>query len=142
MPGQTLVDIRIIGSQQLHHAAIFPQLAGDEKLRLLRHGIAQVLVELPIQIGIGNDPGKLTQAEPAVGEAIHQRPRAWVVKHALNLLIEDFRFMQATGDSQVAQLVVGNTAPKKERQPRRQIQIAQTVDRVRRGILRRAFNAK
>ena len=99
-------------------------LAADEQPRFLLHRLAQVLVELRIQLGVGHDAGELAQLEPPRGEVVDQRVRPRIAEHALDLPLEHGRIVQRAANRRVAQLVVRDAAPEKERQPRGQVEIA------------------
>jgi hypothetical protein len=50
--------------------------------------------------------------------------------------------VQGASNRRLSQLVVGDAAPQKEREPRRQIQIAEAIGRSGRGACRPVFDAK
>jgi hypothetical protein len=46
MPGESLVDERVVRSQELHHAPVFADNMLNEKLCFPLHRVAEILVEL------------------------------------------------------------------------------------------------
>ena len=46
MLGQPLVDERVVGVQQIDHAAVFMHDAAEEQLGLLAHRLPQIVVEI------------------------------------------------------------------------------------------------
>ena len=70
--------------------------------------------------------------QPLRGEVVDERPRSRVGQHAPDLPLEDRRLVQLAGDRHVQQLIVRNAAPQEEREPRRQLEIADAIRRVRR----------
>ena len=66
---------------------------------------------------------------------VHQRVGARIRDHAPHLRLEHARRAQPAGDRQVQQLVVRNAAPQEERQPARQLEIADPMRRADRRRL-------
>ena len=111
---QPFVHERIVGGQQLHHAAILAQLTADESPGFLLHRVAQVLIELRIHVHVGHDTGQLAQRQPLSGEIVHQRLRARIGQHATNLFGKDSRLAELSADRDVQQLVVWDAAPQEK----------------------------
>ena len=79
--GQPLVDEGVIRVQQIDHAAIRRKLAVDEELGLAAHRVAQVLVELVEDVGVGRVLADVAQLEPLAGEILDEcAPRSRVVE--------------------------------------------------------------
>src|SRR6185436_5114599 len=124
---EPLVDERVVRGDEVHHAAILPQLAPDKQARLLLQGLAQVLVEVGELIYVGDDAREAPELEPLVGEAVYERLRTRIAKHPPDLALQDCRIRQRSTYSQVQQLVVRDAAPEEERQPRRETDRIQPV---------------
>ena len=73
MPRQPLVDERVIGVQQIQHAAVFAHDALEEQLRLAAHGLAQVVVEIGKVSKSGLIVLQIAQEQPLAGEIVDQR---------------------------------------------------------------------
>ena len=93
--GKPLVDVGVVGGQQLADAAILTQLGVDEQPRLLPERFAQVLIELRIGIDVGNDAGQFAQREPLAHEVVDQRPRSTVLEHPRDLPLQSGRRARA-----------------------------------------------
>src|SRR5205814_7324568 len=57
VPGQTLVEERIVGVQQVEHAAILADDTVEEQLRLALEGLTQIVVEVKEQFRTGPERG-------------------------------------------------------------------------------------
>src|SRR5204862_394578 len=87
----------------------------------------------------GTFPGDGADLQPLAAEVAHQRLRTWIRQHALELAIQNRRFMQRVLLGRRQQLVVRDAAPQEERQARCEIHVADAIRRIRRGALRLAF---
>ena len=76
------------------------------------------------------------------GEVVDERPRARIGEHPANLRVEHGRLAKLPATGGVEQLVVWNAAPQKERQSRRQIQIADPIRAARRRAGRIPLDAE
>ena len=82
MPGnavvarQPLVDERVVGAQQIEHAAILAQRAGDEQLGLLLERLEQAVVEVRIDVRMHDDLVDAAQVQPLRGEVVDERRRS------------------------------------------------------------------
>src|SRR5690606_17045747 len=128
---EALVDERVVGGNQIDDAAVVAQLALEKQRRLLEKRRAQVFVELRKDVGVREMTGCLPDAEPLAAETLHQSARAGIAQHACDLLLQDLGIRELLANRQTSQLVVRNTAPQEKRQSRREIEIAQSVDRAR-----------
>ncbi len=129
--GQALIQEGVVRTQQVGDAPIVPHLTFDQELGLFRKGMAQVLVEIRIGRRVRRYPRDVAQEQPLAGEVLHQRLRAWIGQHALDLRLQDGRVGQAPALGNGEQLVVGNAAPQEERQARRQLDVADLIDAAR-----------
>ena len=93
------------------------------------HGVAQVLVERGEDGRVRRHVADLVQLEPAVDEVAGERGGPRVGEHAAHLHVEDGgpRELAALGEGE--QLVVGDAVPQEEREPRRQLDVVDAVDR-------------
>src|SRR5438093_690460 len=71
-----------------------------------------------------------------------ERFRSRIAKHALHLLLQRRGIVQLSASRRLPQLVVRNAAPEKERQPRRQIEIAEAIGGACRQACGLAFHAE
>ena len=108
----------------------------------LLHRLAQVVVEIGECLEVRLDVFQVAQIEPLVGEIRDQRLGAFVGQHAPHLLFQHRRILELALAGQGQQLIVGNGAPEKERQARRQFQIADAIRLVRRGVGRIGLKAE
>ena len=131
---QPLVDERVVGAQQIEHAAILAQDAVEEELRLLPERLPQVVVEVREQPHVRRD-----RRRGCAGAATARRSWSTSARDASSASIRrTCRSSTAgscslSGNRHVQQLVVRNAAPQEERQPRRQLEVADAIRRVRRG---------
>ncbi len=128
MTRQPLVEERVVRGQQLRQRPILAELAVDEELGLALEGLAQVLVEIGEEIGIGRRVADVPEqratgrrscrrAPSARGSAIMRRTCA----------SSTFGVLQSSARRGVEQLVVRDAAPEEERQPRGELEIGQPV---------------
>jgi hypothetical protein len=125
--GETLVEERVVGVEQLPHAPVLPKNARDEQLGLPPEGLAQGVVEMAKQKRVGLLQVHVSEKEPLRGEVLHERIRFRVGQHAPDLGIQDVRVAQLPRFGPIEQLRVRKTAPEKEGQPRGQLEIAEGV---------------
>ena len=126
MARETLVEERVTRSEQLEHAAILAQHVLEQQLGLAPKRGAQLSVETGV---LRQRIVELAQLEPLRGEVLDERGRARVGEHAPHLPLERDRLVQPARGRGGEQLVVGNAAPKKKRQARRELEIADAVAR-------------
>ena len=142
---ELLVEKRRVRRQQLHDAAVGLQLIVEEQLRLAHERRAQVVVEPgKLRVGIGRQQPDVARLQPLAEEVVHQRgARARIGEHAPHLLIEDAAHRcSLPANRQIEQLIVGNAAPEKERQTRRELDIGQTIGGARRHRVGIGFDAE
>ena len=142
MPGQTLVEERVVGIQQVEHAAILADDAVEEQRGLALEGLTQIVVEVKEQFRAGPEPGHIADVKPLAGEVAHQRLRARVGEHPPHLLVEHDRIPERLLLRDVQQLVIRDAAPQEERQTRRQLEVGDAIRRIRRDGLRLTLEAE
>ena len=116
MPREPLVHVGIVGIEQPQHALVFEDDALEEHLGFALHRLAEVVIEVREDVGVGLEASQVAEEQPLSGEVAPERPRAFVLEHAANLLLDDRRFAQSSRDRQVQQLIVGDAAPEEERE--------------------------
>ncbi len=131
MRSEPLVQIGVVRVEQLEHAAVLAQHGGEQQLRLAAKCVAQVRVEVRI---LGREIGELAEIEPLAGEVLDEPLRARVGEHARDLCGEHRRIVELAGGREREQLVVRDAAPEKERQARRELEIADPVDGADRDV--------
>ena len=136
MPGQPLVDERVVRVHQVEHVAIFAHDAVEQQLRLALEGLPQVVVEVGIHEHVGIPVSQLAQEQPLSREIADQRPRARILQHPPDLLLEHRGILELALLGGLQELLVGNAAPQEERQARRQLEVADAI-RGARGNVRR-----
>ena len=135
MPREPFVDERVVGADQIQHAAILAQRARQKQPRLLFEGLQQAVVEVRIRIGIDDDLADAAEVQPLGGEVVDERARgARVGQHAPHLLLERRRLRQLAALRGVEQRIVGDAVPEEERQARRELEIRQAIRSAFRAI--------
>ena len=94
------------------------------------------------RLALGVDRVDIAQPQPLSGEIRREVERAAIGEHPARLLLELSRLTQLAPNGGVEQFIVRDAAPQEKRQSRRQIEIADPVDAVRRYFLRIAFHAE
>ena len=84
MPGQLLVQIRVVGAQELGNRPVLTHLALEEQLRLAHHGLAQRIVETGKQGPVGILPVDVAHLQPLPDEIVHEPRRTPVFQHPLH----------------------------------------------------------
>ena len=139
---QPLVDERVVGGQQVEHAAVLAQDAVDEQLDLAAERLAQAVVEIrerrPRPDRCCRSPrtfshwnAKLVTSDFDSGSASSRRTCASSTSAS--------RSRALLGG--IEQLVVRRPAGEEERQARREIEIADAVDGARRDVVRQPLGA-
>ncbi len=139
---EPFVDERVVGAQEIERASILAQDALEKELGLLPEGLPEIVVEVRKQPHVRRDRRKIPQLQPLRCEVGHQGSRTLVGEHPPHLPLERRRLMERFGRREVQQLVVWNAAPEEERQPGRQLQIADAIGGVRCEAGRILFDAK
>ena len=134
--GQPLVDERVVRRQQIGDAAILADDAVEQQLDFAPHRLTQRIVEVGIEQRQRADALQAAQVQPLAREVDRQRLGPRILQHAPDLLLEHGRILQpALAARRVISSSSGLRAPEEERQPRREIEIA---DAIRPARLRRA----
>ena len=124
--GEPLVQVGVIGSQKVEQASIFPDDAGEQELGFFDERLTQRFVERKNH-RVGLHGFDVAQVQPLPGEVRDERIGARIGQHAPDLALEDHWVFQPAAFGQIEQLVVGDRAPQKERQPRRELEIADSI---------------
>src|SRR5262249_27416002 len=140
--GQTLVDERVVRLEKGEDAPILADDAVDEEFRFPPKGRSQVVVEIGEQTKVRRDGIQVARMQPLNGEVGRQIARPVVREQTSHLLFVNVGLSQLLSLSQVQQLVVGNAAPQKERQTRREVEVADRVGGFRGKILRIVLHAE
>ena len=138
--GESLVDERVIGAEQLDDTAIAPHDAFDEQLRLSCEGRSEILVERRERDRVRCHVRDVAQQEPLPNEVVDQRRRPSVGQHPTHLLLENRRVAELAPDREVEQLAVRDTAPQKKGQSRREREVAHVIAGARRHTHRVALD--
>ncbi len=127
MPGQALVDERVVRIQQIEHAAILAHDAVEQQLGFALERLPQIVVEVRKHQEVGVPVPQLAQEQPLSGEIGDERARPRVVQHPSDLLLERRGVLELALLGGLQQLLVGNAAPQEKRQARRQLEIGDAV---------------
>ena len=130
MPRQPLIDERVVGIQEIHHAAVLTHDAVEEQGCLVLHRLPKVVVEIGEGFQVRNGVLEISQVQPLLGEIGDERLGSRVSQHSLDLLFEHDGLFQFALARERQQLVVRQTAPEKEGQSRRQRKVVQPIRRV------------
>ena len=104
--------------------------------------LRQLVVEAGEQQRVGVDLLDVLQPQPLRGKARRHRFGARIGEHPPDLLLEGRRRVQRVGGRQLDQLGVRHRVPDEERQPRRQVDVADPVGLPGLGQRRRALEAE
>ena len=83
---QPLVDERVVGGQQIEHAAVLAHDALEKQLGLAPERLPQVVVEVRKDSEFGHDAAEIAQLQPLAGEIADERLRPRIGQHAPHLL--------------------------------------------------------
>ena len=142
VPRQPLVDERVVGVEQLQHAAVLGDDRGEQQLGLAPEGPPQVVVEVAEAPRLGNDVLQVAQVEPLAREVVHQRRRARVGQHPAHLPLQLAGAAQLAALGRGQQRLVGDAAPQKEGQARGQLPVAEAVGGARPRVRRIELEAE
>jgi hypothetical protein len=107
-----------------------------KNISVSRRSAAQAALEIREHAAVGDLVRDIAQVEPLPREVPDQCLRADIRQHPPHLLLEDRRILELPFHGEVQELVVGNAAPEEEREPRRQLHVADAINGVR-GDVRR-----
>ncbi len=119
---ERLVDEGVVGVEEIQHAAILEQHAGQEEPDFSLEIAAHRGIEGPI---VGLDLLQGAQVQPGEREVLDQRVGARILEHARQLGLHDRRVGESFVGCEGDQLFIGALAPQKEGQPRGQFQLVQ-----------------
>ena len=139
---QPLVQPSVIRLQQVEHAAVLAQHVLEKQFRLATHRLPQVVIEVGKQSAIRRDGFQVSQIQPLPREVRHERLCSRIGKHPPRLPREHFWLTQHVARGDLQQFVIGNAAPEEERQPRRQLQIAESIRGLRGNSRRLLLDAE
>ena len=122
--GEPLVDERVLGRQELEHAAAAAKHAVDEQLRLALERRAQRDVVVGKEKDVGVFHRDVAQEQPLRREVRDHGLGACVGQHALYLRAQHAGIAQRAVLGGRKQLVVGDAAPEKERHSRGELDVA------------------
>src|ERR1700681_2540828 len=122
MARQTLIEERIVGTQQLDDAAILAYLVVDEQFRFGLIGCTEAFIESRKDGRVWRGVAKIAQLKPLPRKILHEGSRPRIRKQSADLLIEYGWRGQASLGRCIEQFAIWNAAPQKERQPRRKLQ--------------------
>jgi hypothetical protein len=91
---------------------------------------------------VGSGVPQLAQEQPLPGEIADQRIGSRVGEQSPHLPFEHRRILQLSAHRRVAQFLVRNAAPDEERQPRRELEIADAKHRARSHLCRLTFESE
>src|SRR6185436_1434849 len=111
VPGETLVDERVIRVEQLDERAVLADDGVEEQLGLSAQRPPQVGVEAR---RFGLDGGQVAKIQPLASEVLNERARLAVRDHSLDLALQRRRIAQPVLGRQVEELLVRNAAPQEE----------------------------
>ena len=143
VPRQPAVDERVVGRQQLEDRPVFAHDAHEEQLGFALHRRPSGSGRCP---ETRTDPGAsragCAGAATATRSCSPARRRAGRPASAAPAARAPPARSACRRLARWISVVIGNAAPQKEREARRQLQIADAVDRSRRGAGRRALEPK
>ena len=90
VPGQPLVEERVLAVEEVQDAAVLADDALEEQLALPAHREAQVVLEGGEALAVGGHRLQRPELQPLAAERLHQRPRLGVLQHAADLRGQDF----------------------------------------------------
>ena len=117
MPRQSLVQERVVGTQQIEKAAILAQHAFEEELCLSGKRGPEVFIEIRKRRRVGQHRLDIAQIQPLADEIGYERLGAGIRQHAHDLPLQHGAIFQPAALGQIEKLVVGNAAPEEKRQP-------------------------
>src|SRR5438132_1885162 len=131
MAREALVDECVVRVQKVHDAAIFAYRAPDEQLRLTLEPLDQAQVVIRITVLIDHNFLDATQVQPLTCKVIHKRiDGARVGQHSPHFFLESLWIAELTALGKVEQSLVRNAAPQEEGQARRDLDVAEAIDRL------------
>ena len=139
---EPLVHERVVGGQQVEHAAVFPDDALEEQLGLAAERLPQVVVEVRKLLRVRRLVAQVAQLQPLAREVAHQRVGRGSASMRRTCCSSTAGLARACRARQRQQSLVRDAAPQEERQSRRQLEIADAVHGARRRRRRVALDAE
>ena len=127
--GQTFVEKRKVGGQQLGDRAILANHGIEEQLGFPLHRLAQRLIEGQRKRIAGTNGRHVPDEQPLGGKIPGERRRTRIGQHPSHLTLEHRRILELVLRRHRQEFVVGNAAPDEERETGRQIDVADPIDR-------------
>ncbi len=127
VPGEPLVDVGVVGGEEVGDRAVVAQDLPEEHFGLAPHRRLQLLVEVGIEAHVGVDLVEILQPQPLPGETRAEHVRPGIGEHARDLLLELRRTRQAARFGHAHQLGIRARGPQEERQPRGEVDVAERV---------------
>src|SRR5262249_400500 len=124
---QPLVEKGIVRVEQIENTAILAEYALKKQFCFAAKGLTQTLVKIGKRIRVWSDGLQVSKLKPLAAEIADESLRARIVQHAARLQFQHRRVFQLSLFRNIQQLVVRDAAPKKERKPRGEFEIVQTV---------------
>ena len=119
--GQHWIHKGVVAIDQVEHGAVVLNGVFDVADRFLKHGFAQIVVELGKALAIDGVVGfEETEVEPVAGELGGQAAHAGILHHAAGLRQQNCRFLQVVRGRVPQQLLVGHAGPQEVAQAARQ----------------------
>ena len=126
MSGERLVDVGVVGVEQIEEAAVLLAELVEEGGHLVAHRLLERAVEGREELGRRAGVVQLLQLQPLRGEVVGQRAGLLVGKHPLDLRREHGRVGELSQVGQPEELLVGHGGPEEVREPDGQLVV---VDR-------------
>ena len=142
MPGESGIHEGVIGRVQLEHAAILAHQIIEEQFRFAPHRRAKLLVEIGILPNVGLHLVEVLQSQPLRGKSGGEGRHARVSHHALHLALQYRGLRQSAARRNRQQLPIGGRRPEKEREARREVEIANFIARARLDLRWRTLEAE
>src|SRR5436190_21491952 len=127
MQRQTLIDESVVCRQQIEDAAIFADDTVDEQFHFTLECFAQRLIEVRKLNSVRIDVVDIAHLQPLERKIRNQRLRFWISQQPSDLLLEDPGIRKFSCRCDVEKLIVGQPAPKEERQPGGEFEAADLI---------------
>ena len=139
--GETLVDERVVGGQQLEHAAVLANEMREQQLGLSQHSLGQRVVEVGVRQRVRVELFQILEPEPLCSEAGGQGLlRTGVGQHPARLTLHLTGIRELATTCQVDEILIRWGSPDEERKPGRQVYVADPVDLTRNRSGRRLLH--
>ncbi len=125
--GQSFVGHRVVGMQEIQHAAIVLQDLVKERDRFLLHRGFQGRVELTVCRLVDRQEVQQLHAQPLPGKVPGKTPGPSIGQHAFDLGGQNSRIGQTPGRCQVEEFFVRRAGPQEHREPSGQFPVCQAV---------------